>query len=412
MQQIERELRERIGLDATSIGSTLLPRSIRLRMKSQGLKKADAYYALLQSSSTEWYELVESVVVTETWFFRDHEPFITLLGLVEERLSANRVGKVRLLSLPCSSGEEPFSLAMTLLDAGLAPERFEIDAVDISARALTRAKKGVYGKNSFRGKDLGFRDRHFRSTREGFVISPLIANCVRFSQGNVLAEDFKPLMDNYDFVFCRNLLIYFDRSTQQKALATIGRLLSPDGMLFVGPAEQPLVMDHGFVSAHIPMAFACRKAAANVPRTARLARLEKLPKPDLVAAPLNSNGELHAPRLPDKSPQVSASPVGKESAPLERARGLADAGRLAEAAKICEAHLREYGPSAQAYYLMGLLRDATGDLTAQDYYRKALYLDPNHYESLLQLALWSEKNGEHADARRLKKRAQRVNPNT
>jgi len=66
----------------------------------------------------------------------------------------------------------------------------------------------------------------------------------------------------------------------------------------------------------------------------------------------------------------------------------------------------------QAYYLMGLLRDAAGDLTARDYYRKALYLDPNHYESLLQLALWSEKNGESADARRLKKRAQRVNPNT
>src|SRR5882672_2099518 len=412
MLKIEHAVRDRIGLDAASIGSTLLQRSIRLRMKSHGLRKADDYFDLLQSSIAEWSELVESVVVTETWFFRDTESFITLLRLVQESLLANPMGKARLLSLPCSSGEEPFSIAMALLDAGVAPERFEIDAMDISARALACANKGVYGKNSFRGKDLGFRNRHFQSTREGFVISPVIRNCVRFSQGNVLAENFSPPIAHYDFIFCRNLLIYFDRPTQQKALATIGKLLSPDGVLFVGPAEQPLVMDHGFVSAHIPMAFACRKAAANVPRTARLARLEKLPKPDLVAAPLNSNGELHAPRLPDKSPQVSASPVGKESAPLERARGLADAGRLAEAAKICEAHLREYGPSAQAYYLMGLLRDATGDLTAQDYYRKALYLDPNHYESLLQLALWSEKNGEHADARRLKKRAQRVNPNT
>src|SRR6266481_6690402 len=171
MLKIEHAVRERIGLDAASIGSTLLQRSIRLRMKSHGLKKADDYYGLLQASSTEWSELIESVVVTETWFFRDNEPFITLLGLVQEWLPANRVGKVRLLSLPCSSGEEPFSLAIALLDAGVAPERFEIDAVDISARALARAERGVYGKNSFRGNELGFLDRHFARTTHGYQLA-------------------------------------------------------------------------------------------------------------------------------------------------------------------------------------------------------------------------------------------------
>ncbi len=412
MLKIEHAVRDRIGLDAASIGSTLLQRSIRLRMKSHGLKKADDYYGLLQASSTEWSELIESVVVTETWFFRDNEPFITLLGLVQEWLPANRVGKVRLLSLPCSSGEEPFSLAIALLDAGVAPERFEIDAVDISARALARAEKGVYGKNSFRGKDLGFRNRHFQSTREGFVISPAIRKCVRFSQGNVLAENFRPPIDQYDFVFCRNLLIYFDRPTQQKALTTIATLLSSDGVLFVGPAEQPLVLEHGFVSAQLPMAFACRKALAGAPPIARRTRFEKTPKPGPAGPAVSSNGDLHSHRLPEKAATLSASPAGNGGADLERARRLADTGRLEDAAKICETHLSENGPSVQAYYLMGLLRDATGDATAQDYYRKALYLDPNHYESLLQLALWSEKNGESADARRLKKRAQRVNPNT
>jgi len=410
MQQIERALRQEIGLDSASIGSTLLQRSIRLRMKSYGIKNDDDYYSLLQSSSAEWNELIESVVVTETWFFRDNEPFTTLLDLVQQWLSANRVGTVRLLSLPCSSGEEPFSLAMTLLDAEVAPDRFEIDAVDISARALGRAQKGVYGRNSFRGKELGFRNQHFQSTREGFVISPVIRNSVRFSQGNVLAEDFRPPMDNYDFIFCRNLLIYFDRPTQQKALAAIGRLLAPDGMLFVGPAEQPLVIEHGFVSAQIPMAFACHKTPAATPRTAGRTRLEKTEKQAFVPPPpLTSNGDLHEHGVHDKM-APSKSAVEKSGADLERARGLADEGRLAEAGKICEAHLRDNGPSVQVYYLMGLLRDATGDSTAPDYYRKALYLNPNHYESLLQLALWSEKNGESADARRLKNRAQRVNP--
>src|SRR5207244_12351799 len=104
MLKIEHAVRDRIGLDAVSIGSALLQRSIRLRMKSHGLKKADDYFVLLQSSIAEWSELVESVVVTETWFFRDTESFMALLRLVQASLLATPIGKVRLLMLPCSSG--------------------------------------------------------------------------------------------------------------------------------------------------------------------------------------------------------------------------------------------------------------------------------------------------------------------
>src|SRR5438445_13883725 len=94
MKEIERALRERIGLDAASIGSSLLQRTIRLRMKRNGLKRTEDYRSLLQSSNAEWNELVESVVITETWFFRDNGPFIALLGLLQEWLSANPVGRV------------------------------------------------------------------------------------------------------------------------------------------------------------------------------------------------------------------------------------------------------------------------------------------------------------------------------
>jgi chemotaxis protein methyltransferase WspC len=93
---------------------------------------------------------------------------------------------------------------------------------------------------------------------------------------------------------------------------------------------------------------------------------------------------------------------------LETARRLADAGRLSEAAEICEAHLRQSRVSAQAYYLLGLVRDADGDATAIDCYRKALYLKPNHYESLLQMALLLQKNGDPARARAFRSRAQRI----
>ncbi len=91
---------------------------------------------------------------------------------------------------------------------------------------------------------------------------------------------------------------------------------------------------------------------------------------------------------------------------------MADAGLLREAAELCEGHLRLHGASAQAYYLLGLTRDANGDGAALDFYRKALYLEPDHYETLLQLALLHEKNGDLARARTFRNRALRIKAKT
>src|SRR5437016_1154827 len=190
MKLIESLLRETMGLDAASIGSALIHRTVRLRMKSLGLKRIEEYRQLLDSSRAEWNELVEAVVVTETWFFRDREPFAALVRLVlEEWLPAHPTAPLRLLSLPCSSGEEPYSLAMALLDAGVPSGRFQIDAADISGRALARARQGIYRKNSFRGGDLGFRDRYFQAGKEGFLLRPEIRHSVNFYEWNVVAEN-------------------------------------------------------------------------------------------------------------------------------------------------------------------------------------------------------------------------------
>jgi chemotaxis protein methyltransferase WspC len=407
MKRFEHLLRKTIGIDAASVGSTSIQRAVRSRMKSLGLRRPEDYEQLLEKSRAEWNELVESVIVTETWFFRDPALFTAFVRHVQEEwLPAHPAAPLRLLSIPCASGEEPCSLAMALLDAGVAPERFQIRAVDISARALARAQRGVYGRNSFRGKDLAFRDRYFQLSKEGFVLDPVIRNCVRFYRGNLFSDDFLPRHASYDFIFCRNLLIYFDRPTQRRAIERIERLLAPSGVLFVGPVEQPLVLNHGFVSANIPKASACRKAghAARQPRLARLSKRSPIP------AGLQPNGAAR-PQLAASSglkPPPTDGPLPSVQPDLEIARLLADAGRLSEAAEICEAHLRRSRVSAQAYYLLGLARDAGGDARAIDCYRKALYLEPNHYESLLQMALLLQKNGDPARARAFKSRAQRI----
>src|SRR5882672_1779948 len=187
MEQIEKMLRERMGLDAASVGSGSIQRVIRLRMKGLGISDASAYRELLTRSRAEWEELVEAVVVTETWFFRDPEAF----SVVAEAARASLPGStLRVLTIPCSSGEEPFSLAIAIRDGGVAAGRVRIDAMDISSRALARARSGVYLKNSFRGKDLAYRDRYFHSTKGGFVLQPEIRNSVNFIEGNLLNSDF------------------------------------------------------------------------------------------------------------------------------------------------------------------------------------------------------------------------------
>ena len=133
---------------------------------------------------------MESVVVTETWFFRDREPFGALVRLVlEEWLPSHPAEPVRLLSLPCSSGEEPYSLVMALLEAGVPPERFRIDAVDISPTSWPAPSGASMAGTRFAAK-TSVSEAVFSADQRGFVLNPAIRSCVYFSHGNLLSEDF------------------------------------------------------------------------------------------------------------------------------------------------------------------------------------------------------------------------------
>lgn len=438
MNQVDDLLRQRIGLDAATVGSALIERTVRLRLKALGLPSMKAYVEHLESSPAEWEELVEAVVVTETWFFRDHEPFNAFVQLVQAHGQGEPDRPVRILSLPCSTGEEPYSLAMALLDAGLPRQRWQIEAVDLSARALVRARRAVYSRNSFRGKNLAFRDRHFRAVSDGYQLHPDIQSAVQFRRGNLLDDSPAALPAPYDFIFCRNLLIYFDRPTQRLALRKLHRFLADTGVLFVGPAEMPLASEHGFAPVGMPMAFACRKAVGEMQSRSSPPKARTHGPKSKVSWPLITPPSPAQDRPPTPSPirapeslksKAGSSTTNERSRKLDlaTARALADAGQLREAAALCEAHLATHGPNAQAYYLLGLITEADASAnhpdrktesvphaahrasqSALDYYRKALYLKPDHYESLLQLSLLLEKQGDVAGARTYRRRAARL----
>ena len=405
LPQIIALLRETLGLDVASVGVSLIERAVKRRIDANDLRDVSQYAELLQRSQPELQSLYEAVIVPETFFFRYPESFAALRQIVEEQFLETQ--KLRLLSVPCSTGEEPYSIAMTLLDAGLSLENFQIDAIDISAHLLDVARIGLFGSNSFRGSDLRFRNRYFHKTGTGFRLGDRVRQCVNFKQGNVLQEPFRSGSGPYDFIFCRNLLIYFYPQAQNQTLESLRKLLTEDGLLFVGSAETGLLTQHSFSSAKkMPMAFAFRKNAivdfhplpnkqSKVWSPSRAHRTKGYPKPDLLIR---------------KKAENETVKQGKDRTPdLGFAEQLADKGQLGEAAEICEVSLREHGPSARAFHLLGLIRDCAGDQhQASEFYRKALYLEPDRYDALIHLALLKDKSGDSAAAKALKNRARRV----
>ena len=388
--EITQLLRETIGLDPDSIGQPTVERAVLERQAACGVPDVRSYCARARASKDELQALVESVVVPETWFFRDPGAFDALSSVVRHGALPMATEPLRLLSVPSSTGEEPYSMAMALLDAGVPSARFQVDAMDVSQRALEHAVAAVYGRNSFRGSGTLAREHHFEAVPLGRRVCQRVRRQVRFRHGNVLVSPFFPGRDRFDVIFCRNLLIYFDRRTQDRVIDELGALLKPEGLLFVGSSEGGLALSHGYVSAKLPMAFAFRRAHAVKPQR------PPAPRPVAAAAP-----RPHPVLMPAAAEPVAVS--------LDDARRLADQGQFDEAAALCDAYLHAHGPTAPAFCLLGLVHDAAGRTDeAEVCYRKALYLEPRHEEAITHLALLVERRGAADEAQVLRNRARRA----
>jgi chemotaxis protein methyltransferase WspC len=403
-------LYQRIGLDPASVGPAMIERAVRQRQAEARAPSLADYWATLSASAQEQQALIEAVIVPETWFMRYPQSFAAVGQLARARW-AEQGGRapLRLLSLPCSTGEEPYSLAMALFDAGLPAAAFVIHGLDVSPQSLAKAKRGLYGRNSFRGDYKAFQARYFTATAQGHQVQPRIAEQVRLQPGNVLDPRLLAGEAPYDFVFCRNLLIYFDVPTQQQVVATLKALTRQDGVLFIGPAEGSLLTSNRMRPLGIAQAFAFARQPEPVldPVPVRLAApLPSLAPPPRWAAPTRV---ATGPGLQTAPAPVGTPPPTEPATLLARIATLANSGQSGEARAACERYLRDHPPEAQVYYWLGLLSDAAGNaLEAQGFYRKALYLAPQHPEALAHLAMLLAAKGDAEGARRLQARAARA----
>ncbi|MDY6896599.1 MAG: CheR family methyltransferase [Cyanobacteriota bacterium] len=390
---IENLLREKIGLDVNSISSGAIKRAISERMKDCGIRDAQNYLQCLEQSEQEWKALIELVIVPETWFFRERESFNYLKHYIKsEWLTTPYQDVLRVLSIPCSTGEEPYSIAIALLEAGLSATKVRIDAVDISQKNLLTAKLGIYQDYSFRGNPLSFQKSYFQRTELGYQLCHKVKSMVNFMYGNLADLNFLVGATPYDVIFCRNLLIYFDKAIKKRTIGVLERLLKKDGLLFLGYAETGLLLNTSFQRVRCYKGFTYRKPKIEAGQ--RLKTIEKYNQPvtvtkKTVKSSLNSSGNL-----------------------LETVKASINQGNLHQAARLCNQYIQQNPLNIQAYILLSEVYQGMGNQEqAIESLKKAIYLQPDCLEALTHLAFLHEHRGDVESANLLWQRIQRLHKN-
>lgn len=224
------------------------------------------YHGYLLQQPDEWDVVVELLTINETYFYREESQLLEFQNTVLPMIKENVNGRpIRIWSAACSSGEEPYTLAMLILETGLfLPDEVQIVGTDIDKRILEKAKTGWYGKQSlsFRRIPQFLLKRYFVENDGGFTVNDVVKNMVEFQHLNLIDEKETKQLGLFDVVFCRNVLIYFDTKTIQKVIGSIHRRLYMGGYLFLGHAETITGMGLGFEPILSPEAFYYRKGAS------------------------------------------------------------------------------------------------------------------------------------------------------
>lgn len=233
-------IKERFGLWYDDQKRFLLLSRLSTRLAKRGFETYGAYVQFLRSDprrEEEWTDLASVLSNNETYFFRERAQLKALVGSILDELLA-REHRIRLWSAASSSGEEAYSLAMTLLESGkVLDSQIAIRATDISSRVLDLAEKGFYRALSFRATEPAMIQKWFHPQGDGFVIDERVKRLVQFGHLNLLDAARVAAEGPFDAIFCRNVLIYFEKATQKQVVESFAKALRPGGYLFLGHAE-------------------------------------------------------------------------------------------------------------------------------------------------------------------------------
>jgi chemotaxis protein methyltransferase WspC len=432
-------LAQRCGLQASATDSRL-EQVVSARMAALGVSDQGAYVSRLLASEPEWAALVEAYVVPETWFLR--EP-TTLHNLTEKAVALPRSGRpVRILSIPCASGEEPYSIAICLKAAGLNHGEAVVHGADISQALLARAVRATYSSRSFRSTSPSWRAQWFEPVGDEWRVREEVRSlvelvCVNLAQPSAWIESMR-----YDLIVCRNVFAYLTPAAREAALTLFVRILRPQGALFTSPADALTIPRERFrlhrtgAGSWLEPIRPDEPVRGVLPTQSSAGRVEVAGTSPSEPA-LRGPGHTHRPRPPARPPLQRAStsfkddgvprvppsalPAASRVTPepprsqelrareLEHARACANRGELAQAAEVCERLLAAQGPHPEVYYLLALMASADNRLDeVHELLRRALYLEPAHRASLELAAAVSHRQGDRTRAHRFEARLRRL----
>ncbi|HEX8818524.1 MAG TPA: CheR family methyltransferase [Archangium sp.] len=345
--------------------------------EAQGLPKAEFLQRLLARDTSAVEAFIGYAVIGETYFFR-HPEQLRELG----RLAAASTGPFLVWSAGCASGEEPYSITMALLAAGVSTDRFRVLGTDVSGRAIARAQQATYSPWSVRRMEPELERRFLQIRPDSVNVSPEVRTRVELRRHNLVTDP--PPVAGAQAVFCRNVLIYFPPEVIPGVMERLVAALAPGGWLFLSPAELPFAQGLGLEEREVEGQLILRRplpgerppARASRPGPLRLVTRAPSPlrrtQPTARVAPVSKAPASQEAALPPPPPPTAGSSL---VATLEQARAAVRDGRFDAAEELARLAARELSP--EAYLLLAMMAEGRGDVQgAVDSVRKALYLEP------------------------------------
>lgn len=246
------------------------------RMRALGIVDLHEYYRCLTTLAMHQSELVSllnEITIGETCFFRNRSQLEAIRNVVLPRIldakAASGSRRLRIWSAGCSTGEEPYTLAMILIEEALGRLKHwdtEVLATDINERSLAFAQEGIYGDYSLRNTELYFLQRYFRAQGNQYAIGPEAKSLVKFSRLNLFDQLGMTAMGPTDIILCCNVLIYFDANSKKRVIEGFHRNLHDHGYLFLGHAESLFAISDQFQLVNLPSSTAYVKAEKTTQR--------------------------------------------------------------------------------------------------------------------------------------------------
>lgn len=366
--------------------------------------------------------LVEELTIGETFFFRHLEMFHALRDHVLPDLIRKRsaLRSIRIWSAGCSVGAEPYSLAILLHDLlGKAAQdwSFGIVATDINRRFLALARAGVYDNWALRGMDPALLQRTFHRVGARWRINEVYRQAVTFRHHNMVKDKFPSIeheLSGLDLIICRNVIIYFDTTTNRRLADQFYRSLVPGGWLAVGHAEPHTEIFRAFQTINAPGAVLYQRAAdgdghkeAPSHASAAVVPLVRVAPPAAVHAPLPAKEVMAPKRAPATTAANPSNPIVEGGREIEEISKLADSGDLASARKRAEALVAAQPLHEGAHFQLGLVLFQQGEWgKASQALKRSLYLRrdlavAHYYLGLVQLSLGESSTRSFQNARRL-----------